>query len=162
MTKATRSDWTRLVRWNWIQVKGNSCSTFVITACQSVKHRATTGIFFTQRERKFKEKKITECTRKLLIYHLLQFMIELRSEGHKVIIAVYVNENVMSSKLPNTLSQIGLVETFYRKFRIEGPAWHDRDKEPVDGLWSYSGLVPSNVVLFLHSFGSSNYRVTLA
>ena len=99
MVIAVGSDLTGLGRQNWIQVRRNPCSTFIIIIYQSIKSRTAVRTAYIQRERYFKQRNILDCARKLFINHLVQFAIQLRSEGHKVILAADTNENSIVGKL---------------------------------------------------------------
>ena len=155
---ATGSDSTGLGRWNWIELKGGSCSTFIITAYQSVKSRSSVNTVCMQRKRYFKKHGETRCSRALFIDHLVAFIRELRESGHEVILAADVNEHSVNGKLSKALQQLGVMESYFRKFSVCGPASHIRGKEPIDGIWSSGGVAPTAVMVFPHSFGVGDHR----
>ena len=131
---ATGSDSTGLGRWNWIELKGGPRSTFIITAYQSVKSRRTVNTVYLQRERYFKQHGETKCSRLLFIDHLVAFIRELRDSGHEVILAADVNEHSVNGQLSAALQQLGMMESYFRKFSVCGPASYIRGKEPIDGI----------------------------
>ena len=131
---ATGSDSTGLGRWNWVEVKGSSKSTHIITAYQSVKSKKTVGTVYLQRERYFKRQGETKCSRLLFVEHLAAFVKELRTAGHEVILAADANEHNVKGKLSEALRQLGVMESYYRKFKVYGPASHIRGKDPIDGI----------------------------
>ena len=50
------------------------------------------------------------------------------------------------------------MESYFRKFSVCGPASHIIGKEPIDGIWSSSRVVPSAVTVFSHSFGVGDHQ----
>ena len=53
------------------------------------------------------------------------------------------------------------MELYYRKFKVYGPASHIRGKDPIDGVWSSGGVVPTIVTVFSHSFGVGDHRAMI-
>ena len=100
---ASGSDHTGLGRWNWIQLKGHSSSTCIITAYQCVESRETVGTVFMQRERYLKKCNVSMCPRAHMIRDLVQFITGLLSENNKIILAADINEHVIDGTLPKAL-----------------------------------------------------------
>ena len=57
------TDLTGLRRWSWVQLKGQTISTYIITAYQCIESRSTVGTVFLQRERYLKKYNISICPR---------------------------------------------------------------------------------------------------
>ena len=68
---ASGSDPSGLGRWNWIQLKGQSSSTYIIAAYQCVESRSTAGTVFMQRERYLKKSNVSMCPRRHFIRDLV-------------------------------------------------------------------------------------------
>ena len=71
---STGSDPTGLGRWNWMQLKGPTFSTYIITAYQCVRSRSTVGTVFMQRERHLRRNNMPGCPRKHFITDLINFI----------------------------------------------------------------------------------------
>ena len=130
---ASGSDCTGLGRWNWIQLKGHSLSTYIITAYQCVESRTTVGTVFMQRERYLKKCNVQLCPKTHVIRDLVQFISSLLSGNNKVILAADINEHVIDGVLPKALKNIGLTEAHVKKFSVPGPASHVTGSQPIDG-----------------------------
>ena len=72
-----------------------------------------------------------------------------------------MNENSMDGKLAKSLKQIGLVEAFCRKFKGAGLPSYAIGRDQTDSLWTSSGMIPTNIELLLHRFGTCDHRVKL-
>jgi len=97
---ASGSDPTDLGRWNWVQLKGQSSSTYIITAYQCVESRATIGTVFLQRERFLKKCNMSICPRKHFIQDLVQFITGILEDNNRVILAADINKHVIDGVLP--------------------------------------------------------------
>ena len=158
---ASGSDHTGLGRWNWIQLKGHSSSTYIITAYQCVESRQTVGTVFMQRERYLKKCNVSMCPRAHMIRDLVQFITGLLSENNKITLAADINEHVIDGTLPKALKKLGLLEAHVKKFNIPGPASHVTGSRPIDGVWVSGDVTPSAVSVFPHKFGAGDHRVIL-
>lgn len=158
---ASGSDPTGLGRWNWIQLKGHSSSTYIITSYQCVESRTTVGTVFMQRERYLKKCNVSMCPRAHMIRDLVQFITSLRRENNKVILAADINEHVINGVLPKELKKLGLIEAHVKKFNLPGPASHITGSQPIDGVWVSNDITPSAVSVFPHKFGAGDHRVIL-
>ena len=92
---------------------------------------------------------------------LVMFISYLRASGYEVILEANINNNCVQGNLTIALRQIRLLKSFYSKFNKSGPASCLRRSKQIDGVWSLSRVLPSNIVIFLHYFGSSDHRVIL-
>ena len=158
---ASGSDHTGLGRWNWIQLKGQSSSTFIITAYQCVESRATVGTVFMQRERFLKKCNVSICPRSHFIQDLIQFITGVLGDNNKVILAADINEHVIDGVLPRALKNLGMIEAHVKKFDLPGPASHITGSKPIDGIWVSHDVTPTEVSVFPHRFGVGDHRVIL-
>ena len=158
---ASGSDPTGLGRWNWIQLKGQSSSTYIITAYQCAESKTTVGTVFMQRARYLKRCNISICPRKHFIQDLVQFITHILGENNKVIVAADINEHVIDGVLPRELKNLGLVEAHVKKFNLPGPASHITGRLPIDGVWVSNDATPTAVSVFPHKFGVGDHRAIL-
>ena len=158
---ASGSDCTGLGRWNWIQLKGHSSSTYVITAYQCVESRTTVGTVFMQRERYLKKCNVQLCPKTHMIRDLVQFISSLLSGNNKVMLAADINEHVIDGVLPKALKNIGLTEAHVKKFSVPGPASHATGSQPIDGVWVSGDVTPTAVSICPHKFGAGDHKVIL-
>ena len=158
---ASGSDHTGLGRWNWIQLKGQSSSTYIITAYQCVESRTTVGTVFMQRERYLKKHNMSLCPRKHFIQDLVQFITRILEENNKVILSADINEHVIDGVLSRELKNLGMVEAHVKKFNLPGPASHITGRLPIDGVWVSNDVTPTVVSVFPHKFGVGDHRVIL-
>ena len=54
-----------------------------------------------------------------------------------------------------------MIDTFFKKFNVAGPAVHVLGSVPIYGMWSTSNIAPSSMSLFPHKFGAGDHRVFL-
>ena len=158
---ASGSDHTGLGRWNWIQLKGQSSSTFIITAYQCVESRTTVGTVFMQRERFLKKCNVSICPRSHFIQDLIQFTTGVLGDNNKVILAADINEHIIDGVLLRALKNIGMIEAHVKKFDLPGPASHITGSKPIDSIWVSHDVIPTEVSVFPHRFGVGDHRVIL-
>ena len=144
-----------------MQLKGQTASTYIITAYQYVESRSTVGTVFLQRERYLKKCNVSTCPRQHFIQDLVQFIISIREGNNKVILAADINEHVLNGKLPKELKRIGMIEAHVKKFNTPGPALHITGSEPIDGVWVTDDVTPTEVSILPHKFGAGDHRVIL-
>ena len=71
-------------------------------------------------------------------------------ERHGVILAANINKNSADRKLTKALYQIGIIEAFYQKFQVLGPASHARDREQIDRVWPSNRIILMCMTIFSH------------
>ena len=101
---ATGLDPTYLGRWNWMQLKGYTFTTCIITAHQSVKSRTTVGTTFLQRERQCRQINIRGFPRKLFADELINVFTKIRAGENTIVLAADINERAVEGKLSLVLN----------------------------------------------------------
>ena len=159
---STGSDAEGLGRWNWIELKGQKSSTYIITAYQCVRSKQTVNTVFLQRERHLKRCNKHGCPRQHFIADLIKFIAGLMEGDNKIILAADVNEHAKEGVLAKELAKIGLTNTYTKMFNQAGPASHITGSDPIDGIWTSSNLSTSAVSILPQKFGAGDHRVILA
>ena len=129
---STGSDPTGLERWNWVQLKGLISSTYIITTYQCIKSRSTVGTVFMQRERYLKRCNMSRCLWQHFITDIVNFITSLLNGDNRIILAVDINEYVVTRKLAKELKRIGMIDAYFRKFNLPSPASHMKGGAPID------------------------------
>ena len=131
---ALGSDHTGLGRWDWIQLKGQDSSTYVITTCQCIESRSTVGTVFIQREQHLKKCGFSTCLKMNFIQDLVQFITGILGQKNKVIAAADANEHVIDRVLLRALKNYGLIEACVKKFDLPSPISHITRSLPIDSV----------------------------
>lgn len=160
-TVSTGSDVEGLGRWNWIELKGQKSSTFIITAYQCVRSKQTVNTVFLQRERHLRRCNKNGCPRQHFITDLIKFITGLMVGDNKIILAADVNEHATEGLLAKELEKIGLMSTYHKMFNQAGPASHIAGSDPINGIWASSNLSASAVSILPQKFGAGDHRVIL-
>ena len=132
-TISTGSDAEGLGRWNWIELKGQQSSTFIITAYQCVRSKQTVNAVFLQRERHLKRCNKHGCPRQHFITDLIKFITGLMVGDNKIILAADVNEHATEGLLAKELEKLGMMNTCNKMFNQAGLASHITGSDPIDG-----------------------------
>ena len=54
-----------------------------------------------------------------------------------------------------------MIEAHVKKFNLPGPASHITGSKPIDGVWVIDDVMPIEVSLLSHKFGTGDHRVIL-
>ena len=101
------------------------------------------------------------CLRKHFIQDLVQFITSALGENNKVIIATDANEHVIDGVSPRALKNLGLIEAHVKKFNLPCPTSHITGRLPIDSVWAFNSITPTEALVFLHKFGVGDHRVIL-
>ena len=80
---------------NWIQIKGNHSSSFIITVSEYTKFRVIVGIVFLQIERLLKLNKIDTYPSNIFRNKLVEYITRLRSADHEVILVADIMRTII-------------------------------------------------------------------
>ena len=142
------SNSTGLRRWNWVQLKSQNSSIYIITAYQCVKSKSIVGTVFMQRERHLKRCNISRFQRQHFITDIVNFITSLQDRDNRIILAVDINEHAVDRKLVKELKRIGMIDAYFKKFNSPGPASYVMGSVPIDRVWVTGNVIPLVVSIF--------------
>ena len=86
---------------------------------------------------------------------------KIREGGNNIVLDAHLNEHSVEGKLSRALKHIGLMKTFYRRFKTSGATSYDKGSIQIDGVWSTCEILPNCVSLLPHRFGAGDHRLIL-
>ena len=117
--------------------------------------------FYTERERYLKRCNISGYPRQYFITDIVNFITSLLNRDNRIILAADINKYTVTGKLAKELKRIGLIDTYFRKFNLPGPASHVTGSALIDGVWTIDNVIPIAVSILPQKFGTGDHRVIL-
>ena len=66
------------------------------------------------------------------ITDIVNFITSLLDGNNRIILVADINEHVVNGKLAKELKRIGMIDAYFRKFNLPGPALHVTGSIPID------------------------------
>ena len=161
-------DETGLGRWAWILVGTPDRRTRIVTAYRPVKppwsilrdRRLGWHKVWNQHRRYFRKKGIAGSPRELFVTHLVEQLLEWRSQGDEIVLFLDANEHAVTGELPRRLAEPDLLmaEQFSATNGYDGPPSYFRGSRPIDGCYCTSAVDCMNVLLSPTQSGAGDHR----
>ena len=68
------------------------------------------------------------------ITDIVNFITSLLNGDNRIILAADINEHAVTGKLAKELKRISMIDVYFRKFNLPGPASHVTGSAPIDGV----------------------------
>ena len=114
-----------------------------------------------QRERYLKRYNMSGYPRQYFITDIVNFITSLLNRNNRIIFAADINEHAVNGKLEKELKRIGMIDAYFKKFNLPGPASHVMSSAPIDGVWTTGNVTPTAVSILSQKFGIGDHRVIL-
>ena len=92
---------------------------------------------------------------------MVNFITSLLDWDNRIILVAYINEHAVDGKLAKELKRIGMIDIYFKKFNLPGPALHVMGSVPIDRVGVIGNVTPSAVLIFPQKFGVGDFRVIL-
>ena len=101
------------------------------------------------------------CPRQYFITDIVNFITSLLNRDNRIILAADINEYAVTGKLAKELKRIGMIDVYFRKFNLPGPASHVTGSALIDRVWTTGNVIPIAVSILSQKFGVADHRVIL-
>ena len=91
----------------------------------------------------------------------MNFITSLLNRDNRIILAADINEHAVTGKLAKELKRISMIDAYFRKFNLPGPASHVTGSAPIDGVWITGNITSTAVSILPQKFGAGDHRVIL-
>ncbi len=143
-------------RWVWMHMEGKAnLHVRLVTAYRPCESSGASTVF-QQHSRALAKKGDFRNPRTAILEDLAEAIIEWKTLGDHVILAMDANEDVRFGEVNDTFSKAGLREIILDLHRDKSPpATYNRNtqRQPIDGMWATCGITPTSVGYFAFGDG---------
>ena len=162
-------DYTGLGRWVYMRVGTEAKSTYFVSA-YNCKRPSKTAIqakrrkrskVWEQQKRYFKKQGEDRDPRVMWNIQLTALMSKWVAQGHGVILATDVNENIYRGMLAKRLAQDDLLMScqYLKTTGTEAPYSHKRGSQPICAIYATPGIICTNAYQAAHDTGLGDHRL---
>jgi hypothetical protein len=140
--QSSGSDPSGLGRWSWTRYLGRNQVTIRVIAAYRPVHNATGALSTYNRQRQFFYAHDDDrCPRQAFIDDLLQELQAWIDAGDQIVLAMDVNDPIVSCSLTTQIQQLGLKEIFLASHAGTPPPTYNRGVEAIDAIYVSQALV---------------------